>query len=386
MPSAISRLILSALIAASSIAASAQKETVLHSFSGSDGANPYSTLAMDTSGNLYGTTQGGGEYGYGTVFALSPQKQETVLYSFCKLASCADGATPYAGVILDSQNNLYGTTNLGGEYDNGTIFKVNSAGVETVLYSFKGSPGDGELPHGGLVFDAKGNIYGTTEAGGVNGTGTVFKLTPSGKESIVYNFAPSDSTGPINPFAGLTINAEGNFYGTSITGGTGLGTVFKLTPGGDETTLYTFGSNDGYAPYGGITLDSKGNLYGTASGGGANQVGVVFKLSPSGRLLFSTSLSRASGDEPYANLVLDSKGNIYGTAFGGGANGSGAVFKLPRSGASVTALYSFCSQSNCSDGVEPRGGLIFDSNGVLYGTAIFGGNSTNSGVVYKLVP
>lgn len=391
MPSMISRLTLTALFVVFSLnfASAAAKESVLHAFKGTDGNHPVATLAFDTAGNLYGTTTEGGKYNQGTVFRISASKQETVLYSFCKLSNCTDGSRPYNGVVLDTAGNIYGATPGGGKYGAGVVYKITVAGKYSILHNFKGQP-DGDEGYGWLVFDKAGNLYGTTLQGGKNNTGAVYKITPAGEESIFYSFPDGSGDGPLDPIAGLTLDGSGNFYGTSIVGGgsSEAGTVYKLTPAGKETTLYSFNMTNGYEPYAGVTLDPKGNIYGATVYGGSGETGVVYKLSPSGKPLFTYSLSDATGISPYATPILDAKGNIYGVGGLGGPHGYGAVFKMPPSGKSATPLYGFCADGlpNCNDGAEPLGGIVFDTKGNLYGTGSIGGGSGEYGVVFKIVP
>lgn len=278
-------------------------ETKLYSFgSDHDGAGPRSGLISDPSGNLYGTTYGGGEYGEGTVFELTPESNgwaETILYSFCaNINPCLDGDGVYAGVIFDSAGNLYGTTEFGGKgkQDYGTAFELkhmpNGSWQHLLLHSFPSFPGDGELVYAGLVFDRLGNLYGATNSGGAcNTCGTVFKLTRGTdgrwKESILYNFPkPYDGS---SPGASLVFDAVGNLYGTAATGGNdacpnGCGVVFKLTPGAGGRWTYSvvhrFNFHDGANPAAALILDDKGNLYGTTTIGGAGGYGVVFEITP----------------------------------------------------------------------------------------------------------
>jgi uncharacterized repeat protein (TIGR03803 family) len=271
-------------------------EKVLHSFKGSDGANPFAGLIADSKGNLYGTTTSGGAPQQGVVFKLTPSETETVLYSFCSKPNCSDGNLPAGGLIADSSGNLYGTTQFGGASGNGVVFKLSPSGTEKVLHSFKGS--DGAFPAGGLIADSSGNLHGMTGNGGASGKGcggagcgTVFKLSPSGTEKVLHSFCskPNCSDGA-NPFASLIADKEGNLYGTTGSGGAkspvcggGCGTVFKLTPGGALTVLHSFtGGSDGAIPTAELLADSKGNLYGTARGGGASGKGVVFELTGTG--------------------------------------------------------------------------------------------------------
>jgi uncharacterized repeat protein (TIGR03803 family) len=272
-------------------------EKVLHSFlnDGTDGVNPVAGLIFDGAGNLYGTTYQGGTYGDGTVFELTPAAggtwTEQVLHNFNY--DSTDGAGPHAGLIFDAAGNLYGTAASGGTYSYGTAFELTPAAggtwTEKVLWNF-GSGADGSYPQGGLIFDAAGNLYGTTTSGGAHGPGTVFELMPAGggtwSERVVHSFGNgADGSGP---YAGLIFDAAGNLYGTTHQGGTyGYpgGTVFELTPaaGGTwtEKGLYNFGSGtDGAAPLAGLIFDAVGNLYGTTAAGGTSSVGTVFEFTP----------------------------------------------------------------------------------------------------------
>jgi uncharacterized repeat protein (TIGR03803 family) len=321
----------------------AGNETVLHSFTGSDGSGPAASLIMDTAGNLYGTTSTGGAFNSGTVFKLDPSGRETVLHSF----TGPDGGGPDAGLIMDNAGNLYGTTSGGGSAGVGTVFKIDTSGNETVLYSFKGGT-DGARPEAGLIMDQAGNLYGTTLAGGTgtcsylsSGCGTIFKLDTSGKETVLQSFTGSPVDGA-NPFAALTLNGAGNLYGTTLAGGPGTcnfsptpgcGTVFKLDASGNETVLHSFTGIDGGGPLGAaLIMDTAGNLYGTTFAGG-NGPGTVFKLDTSGSETVLHNFTIADGSAPAASLIMDTAGNLYGTTIGGGPSsncpgGCGTVFKL----------------------------------------------------------
>src|ERR1019366_6074253 len=274
-------------------------ERVLHSFANDRvvGNNPYSSLIFDAAGNLYGTTFGGGTSGYGTVFELRPGAggtwTEKVVYSFANNGT--DGHEPYAGLIFDAAGNLYGTTWAGGPSDLGTVFELTPAGggtwTEKVLHSFINDGTDGNEPYAGLIFDAAGNLYGTTQDGGTAFTGTVFQLTPAAggtwTEKVVYSFANNGTDGTV-PKAGVIFDAAGNLYGTTSQGGpSNAGTVFELTPAGGgtwtEKVLHTFGSStDGIDPVAGLIFDGAGNLYGTTSRGGTYNRGTAFELTPAG--------------------------------------------------------------------------------------------------------
>jgi uncharacterized repeat protein (TIGR03803 family) len=391
--------------------AHAQTYKVLHAFCPegppcSNGASPYAGVIRDAKGKLYGTTVGGGRgtcnypqaRGCGTVFRLSKWDKETVLYAF---KGGADGANPTAGVIRDAQGNLYGTTYYGGDLSCGsgagcgTVFKLSKTGKETVLYSFK-SGADGANPYAGVIQDGHGNLYGTTWLGG-GGRGVVFKISKTGKETILYGFngAPDGA----NPTAGVTQDAQGNLYGTTTNGGSaecsgnGCGTVFRLSKTGQETVLYSFkGEADGLYPHEGVIRDEEGNLYGTTLGDGLPNLGTVFTLDKTGKETVLHSFGGQSGDGafPLAGVVQDAKGNLYGTTNSGGVvegcggGGCGVVFKLDKA-RHETVLHSFCSQSSCADGAFPYAGVIQDAKGNLYGTTWYG-SVYGYGVVFKMTP
>jgi uncharacterized repeat protein (TIGR03803 family) len=341
------------------------------------GAGPSSGVIRDSEGNLYGTTGAGGAHGYGTLFKLSPTGSETVLYSF---KGGTDGSGP-VGVIEDSAGNFYGTTAKGGTYNDGTVFEFSATGSETVLHSFHGGTDDGDLPNGGLVQDSEGNLYGTTYEGGIDDEGTVFKVSATGSETVLHSFKKGDNDG-IAPEAGVIRDSKGNLYGTTYGGGAhGYGAVFKVSPTGTETVLYSFkGGTDGVAPYAGVIRDSAGNLYGTTRYGGAKGYGAVFKLSPTGpETMLHSFETITDGVYPIAGVIRDSEGNLYGTTPYGGSKVQGNVFKLSPSG-SETVLFSFSGK----DGETPEASLIRDSEGNLYGTTLQGG--VGAGNVFKLSP
>jgi uncharacterized repeat protein (TIGR03803 family) len=336
------------------------EETVLHAFTGgADGGVVVAGVIRDNEGNLYGSTVfgGSGTLPAGTVFKLDSTGQETVLHSFCSSSNCTDGNGPSAGVIRDNEGNLYGTTGAGGEFcleygGCGVVFKLDASGKETVLYNFcpngYGNCTDGSFPSAGLVQDAAGNLYGTTGSGGANGDGTVFRVGPTGTETVLYSFA--GGADGASPFAGLVRDEAGNLYGTTTGGGpSGWGTVFKVDPAGNETVLYSFtGGTDGGLSEAGLIRDEAGNLYGTTLFGGlasppcSSACGVVFKLDTAGTetALYSFAYG-ADGEFPSSSLIQDAEGNLYGnTQYGGntsrfGGNtscnptdGCGVVFKL----------------------------------------------------------
>jgi uncharacterized repeat protein (TIGR03803 family) len=358
--------------------ATATPLTTLHSFSGTDGSFPYAGLVQGTDSNFYGTTQSGGTSSSGTVFRISPSGNFTNLYSF----SGPDGATPSAGLVQGNFGYLYGTTEYGGIDRIGTIFQISPTGSFASLHSFNGS--DGAYPAGGgaLVLGSDGYFYGTTTAGGTNSCdcGTVFKMLPTG--ILIWSYSFTGSPGGANPYDGLVQGSDSNFYGTTYAGGTnGVGTVFRISPLGSLTNLYTFSGSDGATPFAGLVQGSDSNFYGTTYTGGTNGLGTVFVITPSGSLttLHNFSGYPTDGGLPVAGLVQASDGNFYGTTRLGGTNDGGSVFEITPSGG-LTTLYSFSG----NDGANPEGGLVQGIDGYLYGTTYYGGTSA-SGTVFQLV-
>jgi uncharacterized repeat protein (TIGR03803 family) len=306
------------------------RETILYRFTGaSDGANPYGGLVQDSAGNLYGTTSAGGAAGLGVVYMLDTSGQETVLHSF---TGSPDGSAPLGGVIRNSAGNLYGTTSAGGKYNNGTVFELDASGQEIILHNFHGDP-DGAAPYSGVFRDAAGNLYGTTLLGGVFNDGIVYELDPAGKETVLHTFSgdASGSTDGAFPYAGVVLDAAGNLYGTTFNGGsptdTNFGTVYTINAAGQESVLYAFSGTDGQEPTAGLVLDAAGNLYGTA-GGGASYNGVVFELTPAGVQTVLHFFTGSDGSSPYAGVIRDSDGNLYGTTASGGTGNAGVVYKI----------------------------------------------------------
>jgi uncharacterized repeat protein (TIGR03803 family) len=297
-------------------------ETVVYSFA----SMPWAGLTQGSDGNFYGTTASGGSSGRGTVFKLTPSGAETVLYSFP-----AGSSEPYCGLIEGSDGYFYGTTGANGTSDDGTVFKITPSGTETTLHVFPKTGGDGEIPYAGVILGSDGNLYGTTYFGGSSGFGTVFKVTPGGTETVFYSFA-GGSDGE-HPYAGVIQGSDGNFYGTTYFGGSsGLGTVFKITPSGTETVLHSFagGSSDGANPEAGLTQGTDGNFYGNTYLGGTSNLGTVFEITPSGTetVLHSFAGGSSDGANPSANLIQSSDGNLYGSTGAGGTSGYGTFFKV----------------------------------------------------------
>jgi uncharacterized repeat protein (TIGR03803 family) len=365
------------------------KFTVLHSFTGGkDGGQPYAGLISDAAGNLYGTTQFGGDlscnapYGCGTVFKIDTAGHETVLHPF-KWGN--DGAVPDGDLLLASDGALYGATAYGGgasHCDNGcgTIFKVDKTGKETVFYAFQGNA-TGSFPIGGLAQDKDGSLYGTAHWDGTSNVGVAFKLNKAGKETILHAFGGGDDVG--DPTGDVVLDAQGNLYGTAW-GPIPTGGVWKITKADKETVLYHFtGGADGGQPIGGVVLGENGDLYGTASIGGANNAGVLFQLNKAGveTVLYSFGAWPDDGTSPQAAPVLDSVGNVYGTTQIGGYADAGIVYKIDKTG-KETVPHNFEAGN---DGGDLYGRVIRDSSGNLYGvTASYG--KYGQGVVFKISP
>lgn len=341
--------------------------------------------------------------GCGTVFELSPSADgwtETVLYDFCSVPPyCADGAIPFAGLVFDNQGNLYGTTNEGGHWGVGTVFELSPPSTqggqwtETVLWSFGSTKTDGGYPYlGTLNWDTAGNLYGTTELGGASDQGTVYELSPNSTggwiETIIHNF---DGQNGALPAFGVAIDSAGNLYGTTKEGGSAdLGLVYMLSPSSNgrwkETVAHAFTGQNGANPYSPISIDQAGNLYGTFSTGGQGSCeygpcGGVFKLTPKaggGVSVSSFFFNGQNGGNPFSGVLVDDQTSaLYGTTLGGDD-----VYTIR--GTKETVLYTFCSLPNCADGLYP--GPLTYHDGKLYGVTGAGGIYENSGVVYSLAP
>jgi len=429
-------LVVSAFLVAPITARGVDKERVLYSFcpvNGCvDGLVPSGYLIFDSSGSLYGVTGAGGVNGWGAVFRLTPgadgKWKEKVLHSFNE----EDGSIPGGGLIFDAAGNLYGTTGEGGAFYNcgydpvygcGTVFELTPGSdgrwKEKVIHNFNGQSNDGFYAGASLVSDAAGNLYSTTSSGGANnscsqvnssGCGTVFRLTRDAKgqwkESVIYSFKGNHGW---EPLGNLIFDKKGNLYGTTSQGGRYRGgTVFQLSPSGhgvwSERVLHHFNGKDGAQPYGGLIFDAAGNLYGTTTSGGAYSgcggtgCGVAFQLTPgtSGewreKILHSFGAVK-DGTSPTAGMIFDAAGNLYGTTFGGGAHGQGlhcgnepcgTVFQLTpgtHGQWKETVLHSF---SGPPDGDTPLGTLILDCEGNLYGTAY--GGAYDAGAIFEITP
>ncbi|MDB6173895.1 MAG: 3-carboxymuconate cyclase [Chthoniobacteraceae bacterium] len=355
---------------------------------------PTSEVVEGVDGSFYGTTSSGGLQGFGTLFKLTGTVRTTLL-EFTGTEGGAKGAQASGRLLLGKDGNFYGVTANGGAKNFGTIFKVTPAGLLTTLVEFSGIEGSalGRSPYGGLIEGTDGNFYGTTNSGGANSNaGTVFKLTPGGAFTTLVSF-----TGSGSPFSALTQGSDGNIYGTTFFGGAKkCGTVFKVTPKGVLTTLVEFSANGainkGGNPLGALVEGSDGNFYGTTSCNKTAEVGVlldgtVFKMTPAGVLTtlveFSGNGPVNKGSHPYSTLVAGNDGSFYGTTNLGGANGKGTLFKMTSAGV-LTTLTHFTGK-----GVENRGSapssVIKGSDGNLYGTTRNGGVE-DSGTVFKVTP
>lgn len=396
-----------------------QNFKTLVSFDGSNGSTPESvTLVQGTNGNVYGTTNYAGADGGGTAFDVNPVGSLSTVYNFCSLPNCADGSNTYAGLILATDGNFYGTNTAGGAHFYGTVFELTPAGGLKTLYSFcsiKNDLGcaDGAVPLAGLTQGADGNFYGTTQTGGNDNHGTVFQITPGGRLKTLHSFGTSDGCYPVSA---LVQAANGNFYGTTSecglkkAGTMSSGTVFEITPEGELTTLYSFCSEtncaDGAGPSG-LVLAGNGNLYGATAFGGVNQkcrndfkasgCGTIFTITAAGALTtlysFCSQANCADGALP-SGLIAASDGNFYGTTVEGGTGagvgcdtgGCGTVYKVSAADA-LTTLHTFCTEQNsegfCADGSLPLGTLLQATNGTFYGTTSSGGTSSD-GTVYSL--
>lgn len=369
---------------------SAQTFTSIHSFDGTDGKLPFAALSQATDGNLYGTTYYGGASASGNVFKITPAGTLKTVYSLCSESDCADGEYTYAAPVQGTDGDFYGTTYLGGANDQGTVFKLSPSGTLTTLHSFHGT--DGAEPLAGVVQSANGAFYGTTNLGGSKSDGAVFKVTAGGTFTTLHSFcSQTNCTDGLNPFAPLVLGTDGNLYGTTLGGGShDDGTVFKTTPSGALTILHSFcsqtGCPDGEFPQTGVIQASDGNFYGTTILGGAYGNGTIFKMTPSGTFTTLYSVCSQSGcpdgNYLYAGLTQATDGNLYGIMQIGGANGYGTIFRITTTG-SLTTLYSFCSQTGCTDGEYPAAGLVQDTNGSLYGTTADGGTN-GDGTVFRL--
>jgi uncharacterized repeat protein (TIGR03803 family) len=347
-------------------------------------------------GNFYGTTFEGGANSAGTVFKITPAGALTTLYNFCSLPGCTDGSFPYAGLLVTSNGDFYGVTSQGGTNLFGTIFEITREGELSTLYNFcsQANCADGSDPQMTLT-EANGDLYGTTPSGGAVGSGTVFRFSPSTRQfTSLYSFcSQAGCEDGEDPNAGLALGADGNFYGTTASGGANglFGTVFRISPTGKLRTLFSFDGPHGSQPSGTMVQGANGDFYGTTQAGGAKSDGTVFQITPAGMLTvlysFCSQTGCADGTYPNGGLVLATDGNLYGTAVQSGNTrcpaGCGTIFKVTPTG-NFTLLYSFCSQNECADGKHPLAGLVQGTNGNFYGATYFSGVSSGPGTIFTL--
>jgi uncharacterized repeat protein (TIGR03803 family) len=402
------------ICAATSIPLGAQTFNTLHKFHQTDGANPYSTLVQGVNGDFYGTTYYGGPNNGGTVFSMTPSGKLTMVYSFCLQTSCADGVHPIAGMALATNGDFYGTTYaggvVGGPSNGGTIFRITPGGGLTVLHSFcsQAQCADGEFPSAAPIIATDGNAYGTTYSGGAHNSGTVFKITPAGIFTVLYSFCSlkACADGEFLP-AGLVQGKNGSFYGATNSGGAhNAGTVFQLTPNGRLITIYSFCSDDhlncldGAYPQAGLAQGADGNFYGTTTSGGeglpecgtilSGGCGTIFKVTPTGDLTTIYSICSVQfcmdGVQSITGLIEATDSNFYGTMVTGGIHGVGTLFELNPSG-TLTTLYNFCSLSKCPDGRNPYAAVVQGTDGTFYGTTRYSWSDPPTelgGIVFKL--
>jgi uncharacterized repeat protein (TIGR03803 family) len=409
-----------------SMAASAQQFSTLL-FDGAKGGNPLdAVLVQGPDGGLYGTGEFGGSklcnhLGAGThcgsVFKITPAGKLTTLYSFCTESGCPEGWSPAGGLVLAKDGNFYGSTTYGGlcgfsKQTCGTIFRITPKGQLAVLYSFCALKdcADGAGPTGKLVQGPDGNFYGTTSAGGIqeednctNGCGTIFRMTPAGQLTTLFSFA----AGSFTPYGGLILGNDGNFYGTTSLGGNqgyacmdvpGCGTIFKVTPTGEFSVIYSFcpiDCSDGAGPNGALVLGADGKFYGVAEIGGQGDQGTFFSVTPEGQFTtlykFCHQLNCTDGSNPSGTLIQATDGNFYGVTSQGGNTadcqnlGCGVAFKMTPSG-TETVLHTFVG----TDGGDPSAGLTQATTGDFFGTTFTRGTidqrcwSQGCGTLFKM--
>ena len=364
------------------IASPAQIFTLLHSFAGPEGSNPAAPLVHASDGNFYGTTYSGGAYSGGTIFKITPSGTLTTVYNFCAQSNCSDGANP-AAMVQANDGNFYGVTVNGGVQGKGTAFKFTPNGTLTTLYNFCAQTHctDGESP-AYLMQASDGNFYGVNAVGGVHYVGDFYQLKPNGTMTVLHSFVSQDGK---LPYAALVQGPDGQLYGTAPSGGgASEGTVFKITLSGTLTLLHNFcvawNCDDGAKPRAGLVLGSDGNFYGTTSEGGGGTGGTVFKITPGGTLTTLYTFILSDSYQPAGGLVQGSDGNFYGTTYSGGANGDGTIFEITPGG-TLTTLHSF----NGADGSNPTMNLVHDASGYFYGTTYTGG-ANSLGVVFRFQP
>ena len=387
--------------------------TILHSFATStDGAEPLAGVIEATDGNFYGTTYKGGTNDLGLIYKMTSAGVETVIHSLA--SNYTEGGLPEARLVQGKNSALYGTTTTGGTYGGGTIFKATTGGVLTLLHSFVNPKDsntvtdDGAYPDGGMILGADGNFYGGTDEGGTSaypnfaGYGTIFKMTPTGTLTVLYNFVDGKTGTTEGADGNSVVESGGNFYGTTVYGGqANVGVAFEITSGGVYKVLHPFQepvvSGDGANPQAALFRNSSGTLFGTTSAGGSTSPngnpqsgkGTTFKITPAGAVTILHNFEDGSltndGTMPVEPVVLAQDGNYYGTTPAGGVQGNGTVFKMTPTG-TLSILHSFEDINSVADGDQPLAGLTLDSStGNLFGTTSYGFNSGGGeGTVYQI--
>ena len=390
-PNSLRKLFLSSSVLCAAVlavlTARAQTLTTIHQFDGTDGAYPYAGLALGTDGSFYGSTMGTGRdepTGAGTIFKITPGGTLTMLHTAPLPPSgyfTNDGGSEYRSELTQgSDGDFYGVGFSGGTGGYGTVFKITAAGIYTTLYNFDRT--EGATPTGALLEGTNGNFYGTTSNGGGSGVaGTVFKITPDGVLTTLHRFdLNQESTG--FPSGKLTQARDGNFYGTTVGTGSIYGTVFRLAPSGEFTTLHTFTVSEGAEPFGGVVEGADGNFYGTTTGGGsAASYGSIFKITPAGALTILHSFGNANDGADPVTLIPGRDGKFYGTTYSRGGV-LGTIFSITSDG-QFMVLYDFTGRS---DGAVPSGTLVQADDGSFYGTTQGGGTNRYGTVFHLTVP
>ena len=357
----------------------AQTPVTIYNFNGTNDVAtpvPFGVTVQGRDGNLYSAAHGGGAFGGGGVYVVTPAGKETVIFNF----PLSYGSSCQAGLTLGNDGNLYGDCFGGGTNGFGLLYKVTPKGVLTELHNFTGTGGDGTNPNGPPAVAKDGNLYGVTQFGGANGQGSIYKLTPSGTVTTLYSFA-GGSVGS-NPSAPLIQGSDGNLYGPTLFGGTsGAGTIFKISLAGVLTTLHTFNNTDGNEPVGALVQGTNGSFYGTTNQGGTNHEGTVFRLTANGQFTLLHSFNVATdGMNPQTALVQATDGNFYGTT-DNYLDTHDTIFKITPGG-TFSVVHTFDGNS-ATLGIGLASGLVQHTNGLLYG-ATNASTGPGNGSIYKL--